>query len=59
MERLYTNYSNKKIPIPSPNEYKLQLISKVEHLLKRMRWKNLQFQGKLESDNKETYGLKS
>ena len=24
-----------------------------------MRWKTLQFQGKLESDNKETYGLKS
>ena len=24
-----------------------------------MRWKTLQFQGKLESDNKETYGFKS
>ena len=59
MERLYTDYSNKNIPIPSQNEYKLQLISKVEHLLKRMRWKTLQFQGKLESDNKETYGFKS
>ena len=59
MERLYTDYSNKNIPIPPQNEYKLQLISKVEHLLKRMRWKTLQFQGKLESDNKETYGFKS
>ena len=59
MERLYTDYSNKNIPIPSQNEYRLQLISKVEHLLKRMRWKTLQFQGKLESDNKETYGFKS
>ena len=37
----------------------MQLISKVEHLLKRVRWKILQFQGKLESDNKETYGFKS
>ena len=59
MERLYTDYSNRNIPIPLQNEYKLQLISKVEHLLKRMRWKILQFQGKLESDNKETYGFKS
>ena len=60
MERLYTDYSNKNIPIPSSqNEYKLQLISKVEHLLKRMRWKTLQSHGKLESDNKETYGFKS
>ena len=24
-----------------------------------MRWKTLQFQGKLENDNKETYGFKS
>ena len=59
MERLYTDYSDRNIPIPLQNEYKLQLISKVEHLLKRMRWKILQFQGKLESDNKETYGFKS
>ena len=59
MERLYTDYSNRNIPIPSQNEYKLQLISKAEHLLKRMRWKILQFQRKLESDNKETYGFKS
>ena len=59
MERLYTDYFNKNISIPSQNEYKLQLISKLEHLLKRMIWKTLQFQGKLESDNKETYGFKS
>ena len=59
MERLCTDYSNKSIPIPSQNKYKLQLISKVEHLLKRMRWKTLQFQGKLERDNKEKYGFKS
>ena len=59
MERLYTDYSNKNIPIPSQNEYKIQLISKVENVLKRMRWKALQFLGKLEENNKETYGFKS
>ena len=58
MERLYTDYSNKNIPIPLQNEYKLQLLSKVEHLLKRMRWKTLQFHEKLESGYKET-GFKS
>ena len=52
-------YSNKNIPIPSRNEYKIQLISKVENVLKRMRWKALQFLGKLEENNKETYGFKS
>ena len=32
------DYSNKNIPIPPKNEYKLLLISKVEHVLKRMRY---------------------
>ena len=52
-------YSNKNIPIPSRNEYKIQLISKVENVSKRMRWKALQFLGKLEENNKVTYGFKS
>ena len=52
-------YSNKNIPIPLRNEYKIQLISKVENVLKRMRWRALQFLGKLEENNKETYGFKS
>ena len=52
-------YSNKNIPIPSRNECKIQLISKVENVLERMRWKALQFLGKLEENNKETYGFKS
>ena len=59
MERLYTDYSNKNIPIPTKEKYKIQLISKVESVLKRMRWKVLQFLGRLESSNKETYGFKS
>ena len=47
MERLYTDYSNKNIPTPTKEEYKIQLISKVESV------------GRLESSNKETYGFKS
>ena len=38
-------YSNKNIPIPSENEYKLKLIMKTENFLKRMRWKALAFLG--------------
>ena len=59
MERLDTDYSKKNIPILSRNEYKIQLISKVENVLKRMKWKALQFLEKLEKNNKETYGFKS
>ena len=40
MERIYTDYSNKSISIPLWNEYKIQLISKVENVLKRMSVKN-------------------
>ena len=53
------DYSNKNIPIPPKNEYKLLLISKVENVLKRMRWKALEFLGKLNSVQKETYGFPS
>ena len=59
MERLQRDYSNKNIPIPTKEEYKIQLISNVESILKRMRCKALQFLGKLESINKETYEFKS
>ena len=59
MERLYTNYFNKNIPITSQNQYKIQLISKVGRVLQKMRRKALHFLGKLEESNKETYGFKS
>ena len=32
-------YSKKNIPIPSQEEYKVYLISKVKKFIKRMRWK--------------------
>ena len=47
------------IPIPSKEQYKIHLISKVEKFIKNMRWKALQFLGKLESTNKETFGFRS
>ena len=45
--------------IPSRHDYKLQLVSKTEHFLKRMRWKALQFDGKLPPSDKETYGFRT
>jgi hypothetical protein len=59
MERLEIRYSKKNIPIPTEKEYKIQLLSKVEHFTKRMRWKALEFLGKLEPTDKETFGFKS
>ena len=58
MEKFYVNYSEKRIPIPSDEQYKIHLISKVEMFIKRMRWKALQFLGKLQSTNKETFGFR-
>ena len=49
------------IPIPSKHNYKIMLVSKIEKVIKRMRWKTLEFLGKLDNDdnNRETYGFKS
>ena len=59
MEIFITNYSVKNIPIPSKHQYKIQLISKLEKVMKGMRWKCLEFLGKLISYNVESYGIKS
>ena len=37
----------------------IQLISKVEKLIKLMRWKSLQSLGKLDHSRKENYGFKT
>ena len=59
METFKIEYSTKNIPQPSKHEYKIKLISKVESVIKRMRWKTLEFLGKLDSTRKETYGFNS
>ena len=59
METFNIEYSTKNIPIPNKDEYKMQLIAKTEHLIKRMRWKTLQFLGKLENIASFTYGFPS
>ena len=58
MERFDTDYSYKYIPIPLKKQHKTQLISKIEKMIKRMRWKALELLGKLYSNNNtKTYGF--
>ena len=59
MEQFKMDYSLKNIPVPSNYEYKLQLISKVESLVKRMRWKALAFLGGWQNDESENYGFRT
>ena len=59
MERFDIDYSKKNIPLPTKPEYKIQLIAKVESVIKRMRWKLLEFFNELSSSEMETYGFPS
>ena len=63
IERFDINYSKKIIPLPSEKQCELQLISKVESVIKRMRWKAMQFLGNLtyflDQNRTEKYGFKT
>ena len=59
METFKIEYSTKNIPQPSKHEFKIELIFKVESVIKGMRWKTLEFLGKLDSTEKETYSFNS
>ena len=69
MEKVNFGYSLKNIPTPDEKSYKLQLVEKIEDLIKKMRWRALFFLGKCnnndnnrEEDNHNMgarYGLKS
>ena len=59
MEKINLNYSKKNILIPSHNDYRLQLVAKTEHFIKRARWKALEFDGKLHAQKKKTYGFRT
>ena len=53
------DYSDKNIPIPSRQDYKIHLLSQTEKIIKSIRWEAQEFLGKPESTEKETYGFKS
>ena len=52
------DYSDKNIPSPSRQDNKIHLLLKTKKFIKRIRWKALEFLGKLESIVKEIYGFK-
>ena len=60
MEKINFGYSMKNIGIPQKKTYLLQLIEKIEMVIKRMRWK-VSCNGKKEANSIKTewYGLKS
>ena len=41
MEKSNMDYSDKNIPIPSRQDYEIQLLSKTENFIIRIRWKVL------------------
>ena len=61
MEKSEIDYSLKNIPTPSKESYQLNLIDKIESLVRRMRWRAFYYlnQQKCENEIKQTFGFKS
>ena len=57
MEKLQFDYSYKNIPIPSERNYKLQLMEKIELVIKRMRWKAHFYNEKKDIKENETHTI--
>ena len=54
MEKVNLGYSIKHIPVPTQKRYLLQLMEKIEMLIKRMRmrWKAIEFSNNEDDDSK-------
>ena len=61
MERIKLGYSTKNIPLSNERGYKLQMLNKIEAVIKRMRWKAIFFDPSKNNTKcyQETYNLKS
>ena len=65
MEKLQFDYSYKNIAIPTERNYKLQLMERIELVIKRMQWKAHFYNERKDAKENETqtipetYGLKS
>ena len=51
MEKSKIKYSLKNIPIPTKKSYQLNLIEKIESLVKCMRWRSWYYLNQQECDN--------
>ena len=54
MNKFDINYAKKNIATASVAQYKLMLTSKIEKVIKRVRWKVSEFLGKLDSNRNKT-----
>ena len=54
MEKFKLGYSVKNIPTPTERQYKLQLMDKIEAVIKRMRRKAIFFNEKDDETNEKT-----
>ena len=59
MEQVKFNYSLKDIPIPSQQEYLMELISSVGIFISNLRWRCYHFLNPSNHDSKETFGFKT
>ena len=60
MERIQYPFSTKCIPLPRNEYYRVQLISKTEHFLKRLRWRTwFHLNPDVTINDRQTYGFKS
>ena len=55
MDKVTYDYSLKNIPIPSQRKYMKTLISKVESVVHRMRWKAFFFDKKTKPEEEDLY----
>ena len=59
MEQVNFGYSLKNIPIPSNQEYLLELVSSVEIFISNLRWRSFHFLNPSNKESRETFGLKT
>ena len=63
MEKFNLDFSNKNILLPTEEQYKMQLLSKIETFIKRLRWRAINFSVEGENavpyDDTINYGLRS
>ena len=57
MEKLNLAYSTKNIPIPTERNYKYQLIENTELSIKKIRWKTIFHDMKLNNKNKNNNNI--
>ena len=55
MDKVTYEYSLKNIPIPSQRKYMKTLISKVESVVRRMRWKAFFYERKTKPEEEEDF----